>query len=85
MDYQIGAYDSSARSVPVTFTHASATQASVTHSRSVNAVLDAEGAYDAEATAARVADVARGVAYKIEAGIITNPPPEGEPAAANGD
>lgn len=80
MDYQIGAYDSSARSVPVTFSHAS-----VTHSRSVNAVLDAEGAYDAEATAARVADVARGVAYKIEAGIITNPPPEDEPAAATGD
>jgi urease beta subunit len=49
----------------------------VTHYREVNACLDEDGAYDEEATAARVVDVARGVAVKIELGVIVNASLEG--------
>lgn len=71
MDITIGAFDPESRTVSVTFT-----RGDVTHERPVNAVLDQDGAYDAAATAERVDEVARGVACKIDAGVITNPPPE---------
>lgn len=56
--------------VNVTFEHAG-----VTHTRDVNACFNAKGKYDAKATEARINDVAAGVAVKIAAGAITNPPP----------
>lgn len=74
MKITIGAYDADKRSVPVVFAHAG-----ITHSRDVNACFDSKAKYDAKATAARVDEVALGVAAKIEAGAITIPP---EPAAA---
>ena len=71
----IGAYDAATRTVPVTFT-----QGDIVHQRSVNACLDEAGQYDAAATEARVADVARGVAHKIALGVITAAP-SAEPEA----
>jgi hypothetical protein len=73
MQISIGKYDLASRSVPVTFT-GEGPAGDVTHSRRVNAVLTAAGRYDRKATAARVEEVARGVAAKIAAGVITNPP-----------
>lgn len=70
MKFTIGKFDSAARSVPVTFQHAG-----VTHKRSVNAVLDEQGGYDANLTKARVDEVALGVVEKIALGAITNPEP----------
>ncbi|WP_028965371.1 hypothetical protein [Sphingomonas phyllosphaerae] len=64
----IGAYDAATRTVHVTFE-----QGAIEHKRAVNACLDAEGSYDEAATAARVHDVARGVAQKILVGAITEP------------
>jgi hypothetical protein len=75
MKITIGGYDADTRTVPVTFEHQG-----VTHARSVNACHDADGGYDASATADRVAQVALGVAAKIAVGAIANPP-EDEPAA----
>jgi hypothetical protein len=66
MKFTIGKFDAANRSVPVTFTHNG-----VRHKRSVNATLTEAGAYDAEATRETVAQVADGVAYKIEIGAIT--------------
>lgn len=40
------------------------------HERAVNACLDGKDGYDAAVTAARVDEVARGVEYKIAAGVI---------------
>ena len=71
MEYRIGKYDATARSVSVTFEHEG-----VKHERSVNACLTEAGGYDKKATAERVAEVASGVERKIELGVITNPPPE---------
>ncbi|OJY65515.1 MAG: hypothetical protein BGP16_12885 [Sphingobium sp. 66-54] len=65
MKFTIGSYDKSTRSVSVTFTHQS-----VRHARAVNAVLKADGSYDAAATKSRVAEVASGVLAKIAAGAI---------------
>lgn len=73
--HQIGAYDANTRTVPVTFT-----QGEIVHQRSVNACLDEAGEYDAEATEARVAEVARGVAHKIALGVITAAEPEPDTA-----
>ena len=70
MKTTIGKFDPKTRTVPVTFTHAA-----VRPKRAVNACLDDQGAYDAEATRARVADVAQGVAHKIEIGVIGAEPP----------
>lgn len=42
-----------------------------THERSVNVCFDADGAYDAEATAVRIGEVAMGVGHKIAAGVIS--------------
>lgn len=70
MQTQIHAFDPDTRTVKVTFT-----AGEIVHERGVNACLTQGGGYDEEATARRVADVARGVAVKIEAGAITNPVP----------
>ena len=56
----------STRSISVTFTNGT-----ITHQREVNVCLDAEGAYDHEATLARIGEVARGVEQKIAAGVIS--------------
>ncbi len=68
MKITIGAYDAATHTVPVTFE-----QGEIEHKRTVNACLDAQGGYDEDATKARVADVARGVAQKILVGAITAP------------
>ena len=70
---KIGKFDPETRQVPVTFT-----SGEIVHKRQVNAVLNAEGAYDAAATKLRVSEVADGVAHKIDLGVITNPPPAPE-------
>ena len=44
----------------------------VVHERSVNVCFDADGVYDADATAARVVEVGMGVAHKIAVGVIAN-------------
>lgn len=54
------------RSISVTFINGT-----ITHQREVNVCLDAEGAYDHEATLARIEEVARGVEQKIAAGVIS--------------
>ncbi|SFR79777.1 hypothetical protein [Sphingomonas jatrophae] len=79
MQTEIAPYDAARRTVGVTFTHAG-----VVHQREVNACHDGDGAYDAEATAARVEAVASGVAVKIAAGAITNPPAPADDDAAPG-
>lgn len=78
METKIGAFDPEGKSVEVEFSHNG-----VTHIRAVNACLTEKQKYDAKATAARVAEVANGVAAKIEAGVITNPLPNpaAEPSA----
>lgn len=75
MKITIGKFDAETRTVPVTFVHDG-----VTHSRAVNACLTDQGAYDQEATKARVDEVALGVEHKIALGVITNPPSDTEEA-----
>lgn len=79
MTTSFGAFNADTRQVTATFT-----MNGVTHTRNVNAVLSSTGKYNRAATAERVAEVANGVAVKIAAGVITNPPveeaPEGTPA-----
>lgn len=62
---KIGAFNSELKTVPVTFS-----SGDITHNRDVNAVLKANGTYDKAGTAARVAEVANGVAAKIGLGVI---------------
>lgn len=66
MKVRINRFDAQTRTVRVRFEHQG-----VVHRRPVNACLDADGGYDRAATAERVAQVADGVAHKIEAGVIT--------------
>lgn len=73
MKFTIGKFDAGSRSVPVTFE-----DQGVTHSRPVNAVVKASGAYDATATKLRVEQVALGVSAKIAAGVIANAEPAEE-------
>lgn len=73
METTIGALNRTTNKVEVTFSHNG-----VTHTREVNACLNAKGKYDQDATAKRVEEVAAGVKHKIELGVITNPPPEEE-------
>ena len=70
---RIGKYDPETRSVPVTFT-----SGEIIHTRTLNAVLKEDGSYDCAATKIRVAEVAQGVAHKIDAGVIAMPKPEAE-------
>ena len=53
--------------VNVTFT---SIDPALTHERAVNAVFDADGLYDSDATEQRVQEVANGVANKIQVGVI---------------
>ena len=76
MKTTINSTDAGTGKASVTFEHAG-----VTHTRDVNICLNAKGKYDAAATEARIADVARGVEVKIAAGAITNLPAEPDPAA----
>ncbi len=68
ISYQLGRFAADRRTVPVTFI-----SGDIVHKRDVNAVVDAQGTYDKAATKGRVEDVARGVAQKIELGIIGAP------------
>ena len=43
----------------------------VTHERLVNVSFDADGAYDAAATLARIGEVGAGVEHKIAVGVIS--------------
>lgn len=65
MNITPGAYDETSRTVSVLFEHGG-----VAYTRTVNACYDADGQYDEQATAARVQEVARGVAVKIALGVI---------------
>ncbi len=76
MKITIGKFDKATNQVAVTFE-----RLGVAFTRPVNAVLTASGAYDKKATATRCEEVARGVAAKIEAGIITNAAPAPETPA----
>lgn len=79
MKHAISPYKPATRSVTVTFT-----RGDLTHTRDVNAVLDASGEYDADATKARVLEVERGVAIKMGLGVLT-PPEAIEPEVPAGD
>lgn len=67
MKFTIGKFDPATRTVPVAFSHGG-----VRHKRAVNASLTEAGAYDAAATRETVAQVADGVAHKIDLGVIGN-------------
>jgi len=77
---KIGKFDPDTRSVTVTFT-----SGAIVHKRSVNAVLKADGGYDAAATKERVAEVANGVAHKIAVGTIAAVPSKEADAPAQAD
>lgn len=79
MKTTIGTFDLKTGQVTVTFEYGG-----VTHTRGVNACLTATGKHDVKATKARVAEVANGVAHKIDLGVITNPPPEAADPTADG-
>lgn len=64
VSFEIGELDG--EQVLVTFT-----DGSITHERHVNACFT-DGSYDADATSERCKQVARGVARKIELGLISN-------------
>lgn len=76
MKTTIGPYNSLTKSVTATFEHNG-----VTHERSVNACHTEKGGYDKKATAARIEEVANGVAVKIDMGVITNTPTDGAQTA----
>ncbi len=65
---KIGTFKTGRRTVPVTFT-----VGDIVHKRDVNAVIGANGKYDAKATKVRIEEVARGVAEKINIGVIVTP------------
>lgn len=65
MRTMIRKFDPETRTVPVTFSHNG-----TLHRRAVNAVIDADGNYDREATRERVAEAAAGVAQKIDMGLL---------------
>lgn len=62
------ASESACRDIKVKFT---CEDSGSVHERTVNVCFDAEGAYDHEATLARVGEVAMGVGHKIAAGVIS--------------
>lgn len=65
MQTEIGKFDPATGQVPVRFS-----DGDWSHARPVNAVLTKAGKYDRTATAARVADVAQGVAHKRALGLL---------------
>ena len=57
------------RDIEVTFT---SDDPAITHTRMVNVCFEADGTtYDSDATDARIAEVASGVAHKIAVGVIS--------------
>lgn len=64
----IGKFDRATGTVPVVFE-----QDGKSHSRTVNAVIRADGRHDRAATEARVNEVAAGVAHKFAAGLLGTP------------
>jgi hypothetical protein len=57
------------RDIEVTFTQ---DDPEITHTRMVNVCFESDGTtYDSDATDARIAEVAAGVAHKIAAGVIS--------------
>jgi len=68
----------SAPAADETIVNVSFTDGTITHDRSVNAVFTG-GAYDAEATETRVAEVGAGVETKIALGVITESSEEPAP------
>ncbi|MGU3314238.1 hypothetical protein ACLBWH_01705 [Sphingomonas sp. M6A6_1c] len=72
MKTTIGKHDPETRQVPVVFD-----PDGVAHRRAVNACYTEDGSYDRKATVARVAQVALGVAAKINLGVI-QPPTDNE-------
>lgn len=72
---KIGAFNPVQGTVPVTFA-----AGDIVHNREVNAVVGDNGKYDAKATKIRVAEVARGVAAKIDLGVIVSPIEDDAPA-----
>lgn len=60
--------ESECRDVKVLFT---CSETDKTHERMVNVCFDADGEYDADATAVRIGEVAMGVGHKIAAGVIS--------------
>ena len=77
MEIKPGAFDKATKQIEATFVHNG-----VTHTRKVNACLNAKGGYDQQATATRLEEVARGVQHKIEIGVIANPPADAAESAA---
>lgn len=67
MEYTIAPLKRSTGTVSVTFTHNG-----VTYTRPVNACIREDDTHDIDATRARVAEVALGVARKIEIGVISS-------------
>lgn len=63
--YRITKYDAAAAAVRVTFTKGDAV-----FKREVNAVMNDDGSIDRDATRQRVAEVAAGVAHKMDLGLI---------------
>ena len=80
MDYTIGKLDAATGTVPVTYI-----AGDIVHQRTVNACITAAGKHDRKATIARVEEVARGVAAKIAAGVITAPVAPADPEAVSED
>ncbi|WP_068083137.1 hypothetical protein [Novosphingobium rosa] len=67
-------------SVEVTFVYKD-----VPFTRSVPACLDASGAYDETATAARIALHANTMRYRVDNGLLTKPEPQPTPEAETGE
>jgi hypothetical protein len=66
MDISIGKFNSTTKSVEVTFS-----QGNFSFKRNVNAVLNEDNSYDSSATQIRVNLVAAGVANKANLGVIS--------------
>lgn len=62
-----GAYDADNGTIEVTFE-----KGDFKHTRKINAVKDGTGTYDEAGTAARIDEVAAGVAVKMGLGVIRN-------------
>ncbi len=75
MKIEIGKFDRATGTVPVTFE-----QDGKRHKRDVNAVIRADGRHDRKATAARVDQVAAGVAHKFALGLLGDPAAPQQPA-----
>lgn len=66
MEIAISRLNTSSRKVRATFT-----QGGLTHTREVNACIREDGTHDVDATRARIAEVAAGVAEKFALGLLS--------------